>query len=386
MELNIYDNRIRSIGRELINKYRLNKTILCGINGPYDDPETRVRNLSHLIIITSIEVSLYDNVEDKAVLKSMSEELLSLADENGLFVMREKKGKDRCNGVIGHAWVIEALIYAFKILQENELIDLALKISEKHEFQEKIGLWGRPGKGKDDEAIDYTLNHQLWYAASLFELNEVVNSDKIKKELDVFMGALNKNFTNSKGGKIGHSIYRRLDFKYSAKCSVKRGVHAFNELIHSPSFAYKEEGYHMFNIMALARIYAIRKDFPFFYSKKFSKSIKYINCGDFLEKLLSEQIGLDASFQNRIEEKDEKSINIYGYPYNVPGFEILFSSEVFSDKINNKVVKECIDKQFELTYDNALQMFGYRCHDKNTINYRVYEYYRYLEERNEKGN
>lgn len=42
-------------GNSLIKAYEKSNEILTGINGPYDDEELKVRNLCHLIIITSIE-------------------------------------------------------------------------------------------------------------------------------------------------------------------------------------------------------------------------------------------------------------------------------------------------------------------------------------------
>ena len=72
-------------------------------------------------------------------------------------------------------------------------------------------------------------------------------------------------------------------------------------------------------------------------------------------------------------------MNIYGYPYNVPGFEILFIHYVFRDKIPLELVIKYLNKQFELTYDEMSDQFGKGCYDKVTINYRIYEYYKALE-------
>ena len=76
-----------------------------------------------------------------------------------------------------------------------------------------------------------------------------------------------------------------------------------------------------------------------------------------------------------------KKINIYGYPYNVPGFEMFYLKQVLPNKIKNEVVSMHMDNQIKLTYDESSFTFGVNCFDKTTINYRIYEYYKGLEER-----
>ena len=378
MEYQNFDEKIRNVGRKLIADY-LKFGIVCGINGPYDDSETEARNLAHLIIITAIEIITFGSDKYFPVLEKMGNELCSLKNEDGLYKMREKIGKDNCNGVIGHAWINEAFIYLYKITKNNKYLKMAYEISNKHSFQRNIGLWGRPGMGNSEQAIDFTFNHQLWYAATLAELNYYTKDRDFEEQLNIFMQNLKGNLCIMHDGKIAHSIYRRLTAVSNMKYVVKKALNNFNEKNLKPSFAYKEEGYHMFNMMAFARIYNFFPKHYFFETKKFKKAIDYINNDLFLEGLLDKNIELDLSFHNKIENPNEKNINIYGYPYNVPGFEILYSSVIFQGMINSDIVDECIKQQFELTFNENEGIFGSKCHDKNTINYRVYEYYRYLE-------
>lgn len=379
MNLEKYNKLIRNVGKQLIEHYIENKCVLCGINGPYDDPETGVRNLSHLIIITSVEVLKFEEIDYKRVLYNMGQDLLRMKALDGLYCMREKRGKDKCNGVIGHAWVIEALIYLWKVFKEDVYLQEAIEIAKRHLFNEKLGLWGRPNMTCTDETIDFTLNHQIWYAASIGELLQFVEDEQLKKEFNCFMSRLDKNMEISKYGKISHSIYNRLNILNRIKYLIKKYVYVFRELLNKASFAYKEEGYHVFNIMALARIYKIVPGSDFYKGKKFKKSIYYINKGHLYEGLLSTKVNLDYSLHNSISDVDEKDINIYGYPYNVPGFELMYSNIVFAEFIEKDICAKVLSKQFELTYDEKRRMFGKKCHDKNTINYRVYEYYRFLE-------
>lgn len=370
----------KDIGRNLIHSYAESGTVKTGINGPYDDPETEVRNLSHLIVITAVEIKKYKHDYTQELLK-MSEQLLYLADEDGLFILRRKCDKDTCNGVIGHAWVIEALVYLYKVFGEYKYIEAIKKIVKAHKFDEREKLWHRPNytSMECDVSIDYTLNHQLWFAASLAESNTILKDKNIHRNLLSFMNNLVSMMEIHSNGMIYHSIMKRYTFTKRFKQKIKKQINILNRILKKKSYDYKEQGYHLFNLMALARIYSIFPENDFFKSRKMSKALQYVNSNGFILGLDSPYVDRDKSLNNNISNHIEKEINIYGYTYNVPGLEIMYCSKVFQDYINAETVKLCSDKQFKYTYDRIHHMFGLRCHDKIVINYRVYEYYRYLE-------
>lgn len=377
MKTRPFCNEIRALGEALITRYGADKTIDCGINGPYDDQETKVRDLSHLIVITALEGLLFDRVEMRQRVLVMAEELMALRGSDGMYRIRMKPGKDECNGVLGHAWVMEAFIYAYKATAQSSFLDEAVRVARMHGFHKGLGLWCRPLRGVDAGAIDYTLNHQLWYAATLMELNRFVDDPVFKEETEVFFVRLDKNFKTNRQGRITHSIYNRVGLPASVRQCIKKDKILLNELLGRPSFKYKEEGYHLFNLMAFARINRLDPSLSVFRTGCFQQALKYLGSPLFKEGLLSGKIVLDASLHNRIADPSEKEINIYGYPYNVPGFELMYVQEVF--KTDRLAAEECLSEQFRLTFDEGTGFFGKRCHDKTTINYRIYEYYRYLE-------
>lgn len=378
-----YTHNIRKLGDKLIQNYiKGNGKINAGINGPYDDPETKVRNLTHLIIITAIEILKFNENKHFNALLIMGNELINLKSNDGTYIMRNKAGKDSCNGVIGHAWVIEAYVYLFKVFKKEKYIREAEQLCEKHYFDDKLCLWERPINAKYENSIDFTLNHQLWYAASLAELNFFLNNPIYEKQLNEFMNNLPVNMSIGRYGKISHSIYRRIDKLNLVKNFIKKHINYLNESLNMPSFEYKEQGYHVFNLMALARIYQFFPNHYFFISKKFKKAVKYCNSTHLLMGLKNKKINLDKSFHNNIIDHKEKEINIYGYPYNVPGFEMMYCGVIFADLLDMQIVNEVMKEQFLLTFNQNTGEFGLKCHDKNTINYRIYEFYRYLEIKN----
>ena len=60
-----YTEKIRDVGVKLIDGYLLTGHVETGINGPYDDPETEVRYLAHLIVIAAIEFLKFNKVTYK---------------------------------------------------------------------------------------------------------------------------------------------------------------------------------------------------------------------------------------------------------------------------------------------------------------------------------
>lgn len=378
MKQNI-EEKIRNIGGSLIRKYDEDGIVNEGCNGPYDDEETIIRNLSHLIIITSIEILTFNQGQYIATLEKMGKELLHKCDSDGLYTMRRKKGKDTCNGVIGHAWVIEALIYLSKVFSNEKCYILkAIEIAKKHKFDMKINLWKCPRNENAYTDFDLTFNHQLWYAATIYELVNIEPDSELKKEVDCFVQGLNHNLLVHRNGRIVHSIYNSDTFVRKLKNIVKRIVERANELLKKPSHAYKEEGYHIFNIMAFARIYSLSHN-PFFESNKLKKVMEYTVSEELFQKLSSDHIELDNSLNFLSKNDEEKKINIYGFPYNVPGFEMMYIMEVMNRFVKNNVAEKYLMKQMEYTYDEKTNKLGKNCHDAVTINYRVYEFYRYLE-------
>lgn len=382
IRLNEPDKLIKEIGYELITKYKLTG-VLPGVNGPYNDKETIVRNLSHLIVITSIEVILNGNDDLKSVLTAMADRLLEEEHESGVYILRNDEKKDLSNGVIGNAWVIEAFVYLFKATGEKRYIDKAIQIYLNHEFNNNMGLWKRPKIDSKKCTIDYTLNHQLWFAGISSQIMKYSDDRTIPQDMDVFLRKLEKMITIDSQGLICHSLIKREGKKETLMSYIKRKVDLFSRKINRPSYHYKEIGYHLFNVAALARLYIVFPNHDFWSGQKFKKILNMTNSILLLEENQKANNHLDISLNNQIDNISEKEINIYGFPYNVPGFEMFYLKQVFKDRISDEILNLYIEKQFDLTYDEPKKRFGKNCFDESTINYRIYEYYIAMEVRDQ---
>lgn len=377
-----YTEKYRNIGLGLVELFEKEGIIQAGVNGPYDDQETIVRNLSHLIIITSLEILIFNNKRLRNSLDKMGEKLLSMKTDSGLYIMRKKNTKDKCNGVIGHAWVIESLVYLFRVTYDEKYLIHAKEIVDKHAFDNKEFLWHRPLYGQSiqsDVSIDYTLNHQLWFAASLAELNQILKDEKIDFEVNNFLDDLSTKMWIHRDGLICHPIYMRTDFYAAFKEKIKFSLDVVRRILGKPSYKYREYGYHIFNLMALARINRVIPEHKFFSSRKFLKTLKFVNDYDYLKKLLELSWKLDSTLNYKNLEKDEYKTNIYGYTYNVNAFELWFIRQNFENMIDLPILEKALSDQDKIIYDEKEQKLGLESHDKIVINYRVYELYRCLE-------
>jgi len=110
-----------------------------GHNGPYFDCETPVRNTSHWLFTLC---SLYERTGKTKYLESSTRAAEYLASRyarpmKASFWIRKNPQKDFCNGLIGQAWAIEALVLASKVLEEPRYYKIAEEVFLLHPWDEK---------------------------------------------------------------------------------------------------------------------------------------------------------------------------------------------------------------------------------------------------------
>lgn len=124
----------------------------AGHNGLYKDKETPVRNTSHWLITFikayGIEADpVLENAAKKALAYLMSQDA---RPQKYTFWHRDVSGKDKCNGLMGQAWTIEALVEAALFFNNEDPLRLAEEVFLLHTFDEKASLWHRlDTDGKD---------------------------------------------------------------------------------------------------------------------------------------------------------------------------------------------------------------------------------------------
>ena len=348
------------------------KYLVAGRNGPYNDPETPVRNKGHWLITLARLFEITHDYKYFNLVENLSDDLYNHeARPLGYsFHHRSKNGKDKCNGLIGQAWTFEALTCASSILDDTQYAEVAEEVFFQHKFNEKYGLWNRLEIEGDILSVDDTFNHQLWFAACA-SLLKMRRQEEVRKRVFRFMDCLPQNLSVLENGLIYHPIERQLNQTDSggttkfrllkfAKTSLSL-LRAINGTTNDSNQMYREKminksvGYHQFNMYAFALLKESVPDHPFWQSFEFQKSINYL---------------VSDEFKNGVSE------NIYGFSYNPPGFEVPYALSVLANLSVDELVDISswwVNEQFNRCYNSETRMMDRNTNDPLTHTARIYE-------------
>lgn len=323
-----------------------------GHNGPYLDPETPVRATSHLLCLLSFLYSETGCIKYKKSAELAITYLLSRKARpyRKTFHCRNKKGKDKCNGLIGQAWGIEALVMASKSFNREDCYLLAEELFFLHPWDRNTGIWKFVEIDGAVGFYDKTFNHQLWFAAVASLLNETPAAKTRAKE---FLKKVVSNIQLYPDGVIFHksamgkaSNYLKNNFiGYSKELAFRwRNYISWNKIY------LKSVGYHAFNLYALSMLKESFSNESFWNNESIINAINAVNSTKFTENLRRSK---------------------FGYYYNISGIEIAYSQEIFLNKRDN--VSLWVERQFEHTFSSISQPFSRDTTDFNTSIARVYE-------------
>lgn len=325
----------------------------AGHNGPYFDKETSVRNSAHWLITY---LGLYDKNKNSTYLKIINNCISYILNENNrpmgfTFHCRDKAGKDKCNGLVGQAWVIEALVKAYEVIGNNECLVVAKELYELHPQCEHTGLWHRREIDGSVLSFDPTFNHQLWFCASAALLSK--HLEIAKSGVNLFINKTLNNVVTYKDGVIFHGSPMAPLVSYGKIGSgalIKEAKNRLRRKLQRKSLYSKSVGYHGFNLHAIALI-GRNEEFKSMISSK-----------------VIERVSLPLFDESYIKNlKDNK----FGYYYNVTGIENAFFAKVFHE--NPKLVDKWLSLQFEYTFESSENLLTKNTKDKNTALARTYQ-------------
>lgn len=326
---------------------RLNRNMSimpAGNNGPYFHLESPVRNTSHWIITYLVA---YNISRDKRFLNAALR-LVSFFKKYKAYgagysyVQRQHKGHDWCNGVIGTAWIIESLSRAAKYLEDEQIKIILDNIVKKQNFNYSVGAWKRLDPQRGYLSIDYAYNHQAWMAVAIadYGLHGIARLFLDKSEA--------MSFRIRKGGLINHIFYAN-----TSKNIVNRILYNKQRIYKRDQVNIKENGYHLYVLFALARLYQHFPGHTFFKTGAFVESLRYCN-DKYLESLRN---------------------NPYAYPYNSPAFELPLIKWVFNEDmiISDEKIKDIFMVQKNKTQNNYGKLYTEGTADPATLSARIYE-------------
>lgn len=349
-----------------------------GVNGPYGDPETPVRNFGHWIITFAKCYDWTGQVKLKDKVAELREHLCSEKSRpyGYSFHHRNKTDKDKCNGLIGQAWTFEALGEASRVLEARRCGQLAEEVFFQHPFDRRIGLWNRLEIDGQVLSFDSTFNHQLWFAASS-SLIYSEEKEEIRSRIIRFLDCLKHNLSVPKNGLVYHPIEHLFDAhmqrQHRVSSQVKKWFMHILSAVRTGTWpkeaksyeqakteireklVSKSIGYHCFNMYAFALLKQSIPTHPFWNSERFTNMIDYM---------------LTEEYNNGLDD------NPFGYPYNSPGFEVTYALSMLKAMPKKTILKTCnwwVNKQLKRCYNSETRMMDRNTEDPVTHTARIYE-------------
>ena len=320
-----------------------------GQNGPHFAVETPVRNTCHWMLAFAIGYRIRSDPRYLQAATALYHWLVKdcIFKKNKYYVLRQS-GTDWCNGVIGNAWLIESFVRVAWYLEINEAYQVADSLYKTNRFASSIGAWHRYDPLNKKYSIDYTLDHQAWFACAASDLGK---HDEVRS----FLSACeNGAFRIRKTGRIAHLNYssdfggwmRRLLFRYRES----RMPDLISEI---------EIGYQHYTLLPFARIYTRHASHSFFKTNVFKKALGYVG-SDWLRDIEASR---------------------YGYQYNAPGFELpIIISGFESDlALGWEDMHIVLERQMRIVCNQDRNFCSENNPDPLTLSARIYELGLFLE-------
>ncbi|PZV18488.1 MAG: agl cluster protein AglQ [Leptolyngbya sp.] len=320
----------------------------AGNNGPHGDAETPVRNTSHWLITFSkaFEISGDDRFKHAAQLASSY--LLShhARPMSYSFWHRKNPKKDSCNGLIGQAWTLDALITAAPIIETPQLISVAKEVFLLHPFNFEIGLWQNVSVDGVHLPIHLTFNQQLWFGAIGATLSKY--DAEVKDSVERFLETILFHLDIAPNGLIMHSVAMR---NFSYKKQIMRWIREPKNKSHNQDIYERSLGYHSFNLYAFAILKECYPNHSIWKSNTIAKSISCIEDKTFIRNLQA---------------------NKYSFSYNPTGLEIPFVLKTFKPG-TIKEQESWLQKQLSDHFDFESNLMGRSPSDPHTLAARLCE-------------
>lgn len=355
---------------EAIGRMSADGSLPAGNNGPWNDPETPVRNTGHwLLTFLKVHETTGDD-RYRSAAKRATEYLLSSdrRPHGATFYHRLDGSQDRCNGLIGQAWTIEALVGAADGLEHDDALEVAESVFLSHPFDERLAAWKIVDIDGSVIGFDMTFNHQLWFAAAGALLAEQPGVDPaIDAQVTRFLDEVDANMNVYDSGVIRHLLKPEFDVPKYATVFVdglRRGTaHKMVAGQLRSIFGRSEEGdghdvwheraigYHSFNLYAFAILNECYPSHDVWKTSVFDQALSFATGEEFPARL-------DG--------------NPYGYPYNCSGIEMAYVVDVFGDADRDSQ-REWLRRQLTYHYDSETKMLSRDTPDPETLTARLYE-------------
>lgn len=343
-----------------------------GCNGPYGAVDTPVRNTGHWLITYTYLYKLTGDEKYRKISQVFCRYLLAeqAKTASGAIACMSDKGADHLNGMIGQAWTIEALVYAYETYGGEEILECAFKIFRSQSFDPAAGMWRvveLDGRVCD---FDKTVNHQLWFCIAGLLLLRCREDAAIRAQVERHLECIRKDYFGiHPNGLIRHYGPMHLSNRTFAKFYVKQHVKHLLKKLHLMSSGKidsleQEEGYHLFELYGYAVVATLCPEEPLFHRPDFRKAVAY-------DKNVAE-------LHSALKLGTSKN-NPYAYGYNSPAYEYPLIHQVFSAPLDEAAALELMDTHEALIVNPETGLYDRNNADPETLMARLYEHVRCCE-------
>jgi len=365
-ELFLYDIIVESARAQLVAQND-DGSMPPGINGPWRDMDTPVRNTAHWALLL---YKAYDISKESIFLKAALSACDYLKSEKtrpykASFLCLLTKDRPPENGLIGQAWAIEPLIFIGRELKRRDYLEIAEEVLLKHNYEPTLHLWYNLNIDGEVGMINPTFNQQLWFATMNLILGKEINNKILILRARDFFNNLTKNLIFLEPGLIRHclpiyAIYTNSIYKWRKFIEVKffnmPEYKSFNlEVLYNRSI-----GYLPFNLYVLALGYS---NIP---NENWWKNKHLINIISRILAYVQDEKFINKSF-----------INQYAWSYNPFGFEIAYALYIFQNLTNNirplDALKSWVELQLQKHWDLSSNLMDQNSFDPKTLAARLYE-------------
>ena len=327
----------------------------AGHNGPWHNVETPVRNTAHWTMTLAKALELTGSERYWNALEKAGEFLFSDArrpDGHSFKIFEGTAMYGGSNGLVGQAWVFEALLALYSALDDKRYIELAVVRALSQPWDDTLQVWRTLSVDGKDMGIQWSLNQQIWFAALSKQLANLANNETLHARVLAFSDRLPRvtNFWNGFIRMRMHEMYFLSRPNFFAKLMRSR-------IRNHKKLGPRSQGYIAYSYYPLSLLHKEAPELSVWadqqFLKHFRSSLQFID---------------DMVFSFELKS------NPYAYTYHPTGFEMAFILESFTKVFTSKhTISSWISKQISQHYDFDSNLMCKNTVDPNTLAARFYE-------------
>lgn len=336
-----------------------------GCNGPWNSRVTPVRLSAHWLNLHAWAYKETTNPSYLDIVQQLADYIVSReARPYGYAFYNLIDHHSPGNGLIGQAWVMEALFTASAVLKEPRYRQVAEELFWQHRFDEQLGLWHVLNLDGTVGEIHSTLNQQVWFAAMGAQLASEEAAARVRRFLD----NVDAHIHLLKGGLLGMHIRRprsQAAIRYLLLRSWRHYVRQNLRLIRArlsgrsstSIFSYQSMsiGYHAFTLYGFAMLRQAIADHSLWGSVQLRRAIQW---------------GYSSAHKRAVRQ------NPFAMGYNPAGFEVPYVLSVFKPLEPLQIEEESLwwlNEQVHRHFNLETGQFDRSTPDAATLTSRAYE-------------